>query len=142
MAQKQKPKDPFAMFSAAVELEGSDLDSEGEDNEAEEASDPSRTLDFISKPCVNDGNAESKKSLPTPKLDEKVANSFAERKINRDVDWDKIVRDDTKDQVVDTSNTNAMPPPKSYEPQTENLKPTIGDNTVPLSKRPNPDPGM
>ena len=38
--------------------------------------------------------------------------------------------------------TLAMPPPKSYEPQTDKLKPTIGDNSGPSNlKRTCPEPG-
>ena len=55
---------------------------------------------------------------------------FLKNKTGNDINWDKLTKDDTvAEEEVDLSNTHAIPPPQSYEPQTDNLKPTLGDNS-------------
>ena len=144
MAQKHKPKDPFALFSAAQGLCDSDFstDDEESDDETAEKDDQSEEPAFISKTSEKE---LSEASLPSPNFEKVQKSSFLEDRSKKVVDWDKIVKDDTKtEDIPDISNTNAMPPPKSYDPQTDKLKPTIGDTSNPealsTTKRNHPDP--
>ena len=146
MAQKHKPRNPFALFSAAQGLCDSDFSTDDEESYDEtvknedKADEPTFISKSSEKECTNT-------SLPAPNFEKVQKPSFLDDKTKRDIDWDKIVRDNTKtEDIPDITNTNAMPPPKSYEPQTDKLKPTIGDNSTPeppsTTKRNNPNPSL
>ena len=140
MAQKQKPKDPFVGFLAAEGLCDSDFstDESASDEETQEKSNETNGPDYISKSaekiCAD--------ALPPPDFEKVQKPSFLDDKTQKVIDWDKIAKNNTSEDTVDIKNTNAMPPPKSYEPQTDKLKPTIGDNSGPSNlKRTCPEPG-
>ena len=140
MAQKQKPKDPFTGFSAADGLCDSDFSTDESESEEEtqEKRNSTNGPNFISK------SAEKicSDALPPPNFEKIQKSSFLDDKNQKVVDWDKIAKNNTNEEMVDITNTNAMPPPKSYEPQTDKLKPTIGDNSGPANlKRTCSDPG-
>lgn len=47
-----------------------------------------------------------------------------------EIDWDKLVTNKANDTETKCEDTHAVPPPNAYEPQTQALKPTLGDITV------------
>ena len=112
MAQKHKPNDPFSLFSAAQGLCDSDFstDDDESDQETEKNIYQGDESTFISKPsedkCVHTG-------LPPPNFEKIKKSSFLVDKASKDINWDEIARNYTKeDNVIDMTHTNAMPPPK------------------------------
>ena len=63
---------------------------------------------------------------------------FLEAESKAEIDWEKIISNKSHEDEIKCTNTNAVPPPQSYESQTPSLKPTLGDTTVitPNHKRP------
>ncbi len=130
MASKKQGKSPFSMFSGLDDIDSSDLSSEEEEEKQEDKKESDSTkLSFISKSETDkdDGNA-----LPPPKdLFEKVDKpDFLKNRSKTDINWDNLVMNDTVlevDDDLDRSNTNCMPPPESYDSQTEAIPPAIGD---------------
>ncbi len=123
-----KPKDPFKFFNAADGLCDSDFSESEEESDAENRESKNDLVkpNFISKPSENSDNVSQK--LPSPKFESVAKPSFrGNDKLH--VDWDKVVKNiiPEVDDGLDRTNTHCMPPPKTYEPQTDNLKPTIGD---------------
>lgn len=143
MAQKSKPKNPFALFSAGHGLSDSDFSSDDEDgnSEKQEATNSDEPT-FISKP-ESKGTDASETSLPAPDFDKVTKCSFVSGEIQKDLDWDKLTKDDTKEKEETSalSNTNAIPPPKTYEPQTDQLKPTLGATEIGSKRHSDAPPG-
>ena len=132
-----KPKDPFTFFKAADGLCDSDFSESEEESDSgsKESKNVQEKPSFISKPSENSENVSSK--LPSPKFESVTKPGFkANEKL--DVDWDKVVKNviPEVDDGLDRTNTHCMPPPKTYDPQTANLKPTIGDPVVTGSQTP------
>ena len=138
MASSGKKRDPLAHFWN--DLTDEQISSDSDETDEDENKAVSDAPSFISKPTkCNEETDDSKPSLPSAKtvLENKTKPEFLEKRNVKDIDWDKIVKNDT---VIDTDddsvlNTNKMPPPKSYDPVTEKIKPTLGETEQNSLKR-------
>ena len=131
----RKPaKDPFAYFNSGKDADIPNVDSESEsDEENVIVSDTDTTknpVSYISK--SGDSSAENKLPSAEKALEETVKPKFLEsHKTKGHIDWEKHVKNDTlQEEEVSITNTHAIPPPKTYTPETEPIKPTLGNNTA------------
>ena len=134
MAAKKSARDPFAYFSAGGDLDVSDLSSDEEEQQEETkgTADKQKTPSFISK-SENRGSETEPLPKPTDLFEQVSKPIFLKDRTKGDIDWDRIIKDETKPEeevTADIRNTNSVPPPKSYDPETDALKPTLGGAEV------------
>ena len=130
---QKREKDRLSFFSGG-EFDEADLDSSSD--EEEENVDKKEELSFITKSTLK--NSEEKVKLPSAKdvLEKQQNPDFLKHCGKKDIDWDRVVKNeiDKEDEVVIT-NTHAIPPPQSYEPSTDNIKPTLGETDEQEAKK-------
>lgn len=121
----RQKRDPFAYFGGLGDVDGDDDESESEEDEREtKGSD----LSFISKSEAGENERIGKLPSAEKILETSTKPEFLNKDAKVDIDWEKYAKDDTKEQEEPVNySSNAIPPPATYDPVSEPLKPTIGD---------------
>ncbi|XP_064616152.1 UPF0690 protein C1orf52 homolog [Liolophura sinensis] len=121
----RQKRDPFAYFGGLGDVDGEDDDSE---NEKDEPETKGSDLSFISKSEVGENGRKEKLPSAEKILETSAKPEFLNKDAKVDIDWEKFAKDDTREQEEPINySSNAIPPPATYDPVTEPLKPTTGD---------------
>ena len=125
-----KTKGRLLFFDDALLEENSSESSADEDSDIKKT--VQKDVSFISKAVTTTNET----LLPSANnvLDNKSELKFLKKHIDLNMDTfaknTLVEKEKEKELAIINSNTHAVPPPKAYEPLTEKLKPTLGDNTV------------
>ena len=128
MASRRKQPNPFAYFANDIDEAEFDSSEEECDENLQSKEKPTDPLTYITK---SDTEKSEKEEKVLPKADEVLTKAadpiFLKNREAGSVNWDKLIKNDIDEEDEHEKKSNAMPPPKSYEPVTEKLAPTLGD---------------
>lgn len=131
-------KDKLSYFDSGLNDE---YTTSEEEDETEEVTNTQTQKDasYISKSTKS---AELTNSLPSAAklLDTKTDLTFLKKPV--DLSMDQLAKNTLVEKELEqereyaNKNTHTVPPPRSYDSQTAKLKPTLGDTTILMDKRP------